>query len=897
MTDILLLCLLGIGIGGFYGILATGIVVGHKGSGLINLDQGALAMYPAYTFVTMRESGDMYFPWFDFIPGPIDIPYKLSLSAEGVGTVTAFIAAMLMSLLLGIAVQTLIFGPLRNKPAISKIIGSLGALVYLTSLASYQFGSKSKSIDGILPEGTWQNPLGLNGGIEYSRILLAAIAIVIGGGLALYYRKSKMGLCTRAIEDSETGGTLLGYSVNKIATVNWLISTTITGLAGILALDFVSLTPTRYTLFLVPALGAALFGNLTSPWLATSGGILLGIFQSGAAGFTLKEWWPEWIPSEGLRQAIPLLVIVVIQFTRGHKLPVRGSRFADRQPKAPIPKNWKRYCLGIVLFVFWVLMTGSSVTQGRLITSSIAAILMLSSVIVIGYLGQLSLANLTFAGVAAYLSCRFAADGSVYGFSPFPLEGPGFPSPLAMTLGVMIAIGVGILIAIPAVRIRGLQLAVVTLAGAVAITELIMGNESLIGKGARSNLSVPPPEWFGVDITVDPSISRDRPTLIIFCCFWLLFSIFAVAGLRKGMTGRKFHQLFGQPPRESESDLTQFHMDLAASIQVVTEEITVALAKSIKEETGAKNLCLAGGVALNCVSNGKLLKESIFDDIWIQPAAGDAGTALGAALLTFYQHCGNHRSTSGDDSMKGTYLGPSFSNTSIQDYLKKINAPYEYKEDNDLFLELAQLLKEGKVVGWFNGPMEFGPRALGARSIIGDPRNLEMQSVMNLKIKYRESFRPFAPSVLEEDVSTQFDLSSKSPYMLLVAPIKEELRLEMTEEQRKLFGIEKLNIPRSTIPAITHVDYSARVQTVSERTNPRYYNLIKAFKQETGCPTLINTSFNVRGEPIVCSPQDAYRCFMRTEMDVLVLENQILLKAEQPKVEKDEAWMQDFELD
>ncbi len=363
------------------------------------------------------------------------------------------------------------------------------------------------------------------------------------------------------------------------------------------------------------------------------------------------------------------------------------------------------------------------------------------------------------------------------------------------------------------------------------------------------------------------------------------------------MTGRKFHHLFGQPPRRSESDLNQFHMDLAASIQVVTEEITIALAKSIKKETGIKKLCLAGGVALNCVSNGKLLKESIFDDIWIQPAAGDAGTALGAALLTFYQHCGNDRLPKRDDSMKGTYLGPSFSNTSIQDYLKRINAPYEYKEDNELVAQLAQLLKEGKVIGWFNGPMEFGPRALGARSIIGDPRNLEMQSVMNLKIKYRESFRPFAPSVLEEDVSTQFDLSSKSPYMLLVAPIKEELRLEMTEEQRKLFGIEKLNIPRSTIPAITHVDYSARVQTVSERTNPRYYKLIKAFKQETGCPTLINTSFNVRGEPIVCSPQDAYRCFMRTEMDVLVLENQILLKAEQPKVEKDEAWMQDFELD
>ena len=540
MTDILLLCFLGIGIGGFYGILATGIVVGHKGSGLINLDQGALAMYPAYTFVTMRESGDVFFPWFDFIPGPVDIPYRLSLAGEGVGVIPAFASAMGMSILLGIAVQTLIFGPLRNKPPISKIIGSLGALVYLTSLASYQFGSKSKFVDGILPEGVWRNPLGLDGGIEYSRILLAVIALIIGGGLTIYYRKSKMGLCTRAIEDSETGGTLLGYSVNRIATVNWLISTTITGLAGILALAFVTLTPTRYTLFVIPALGAALFGNLTSAWLATTGGILLGVFQSGAAGFTLKTWWPEWIPSEGLRHAIPLIAIVIIQFTKGHKLPVRGSRFADRQPTASIPKNWKLQSLGIIAFTIWVLMTGSSVTQGRLITSSIAAILMLSSVIIIGYLGQLSLANLTFAGVAAYLSSRFAADGSIYGFSPFPLEGPGFPSPLAMLAGVATAVVVGILIAVPAVRIRGLQLAVVTLAGAVAITEIIMGNESLIGKGARSNLSVPPPEWFGIDITVDPSVSRDRPTLIIFCCFWLVFSIFAVAGLRKGITGRKF---------------------------------------------------------------------------------------------------------------------------------------------------------------------------------------------------------------------------------------------------------------------------------------------------------------------------------------------------------------------
>ena len=363
------------------------------------------------------------------------------------------------------------------------------------------------------------------------------------------------------------------------------------------------------------------------------------------------------------------------------------------------------------------------------------------------------------------------------------------------------------------------------------------------------------------------------------------------------MTSRKFHKLFGQPPRRRETELTQFHMDLAASIQTVTEDVTIALAKSIKKETSAKNLCLAGGVALNCVSNGRLLKESIFDDIWIQPASGDAGTALGAALYTHYQYCNNERNISEDDAMKGTYLGPSFSNKYIQYYLKKINAPHEYMEDNDLFKQLAHLLKDGKVVGWFSGAMEFGPRALGGRSIIGDPRNLKMQSVMNLKIKYRESFRPFAPSVLEEDLSTQFELSKKSPYMLFVAPVNKELRLKMNEEQKKLFGIEKLNIPRSTIPAITHVDYSARIQTVAEKTNPRYYKLIQAFKKETGCPTLINTSFNVRGEPIVCTPQDAYRCFMRTEMDILVLENQILIKSDQPKEEKDEQWMQSFTLD
>ena len=363
------------------------------------------------------------------------------------------------------------------------------------------------------------------------------------------------------------------------------------------------------------------------------------------------------------------------------------------------------------------------------------------------------------------------------------------------------------------------------------------------------------------------------------------------------MTSRKFHKLFGAPPRESGKELTQFHMDIAASIQIVTEEVVLKMARSLKKETGLKNLCLAGGVALNCVANGKLLEEKIFEEIWIQPASGDAGSSLGGALIAWHEFFKKPRKVNSNDSMKGTYLGCKFSNREIIDYLNKIKAPFKELEDDKLFEILAQILDEGKVVGWFNGPMEFGPRALGGRSIIGDPRNKDMQSVMNLKIKYRESFRPFAPSVLEEDVANQFEMNVNSPYMLLVAPVKNELCKKITKEQQKLFGIEKLNISRSSLPAITHVDYSARVQTVSKKINRRYYKLISAFKHRTGCPTIINTSFNVRGEPIVCTPQDAYRCFMRTEMDVLVLQNQILFKSEQSETELNETWKETFELD
>ena len=363
------------------------------------------------------------------------------------------------------------------------------------------------------------------------------------------------------------------------------------------------------------------------------------------------------------------------------------------------------------------------------------------------------------------------------------------------------------------------------------------------------------------------------------------------------MTSKKFDKLFNSKPRKKETELTQFHMDLAASIQVVTEEVVIKLAQSLAKETGIKNLCMAGGVALNCVANGKLIKEKIFDDIWIQPASGDAGSALGAALYCWHNFLDNPRKINLNDSMNGSYLGSKFSNTQIVDFLNKIDANFQELEDEKLFVKIAQLLDQGKVVGWFNGPMEFGPRALGARSILGDPRNKEMQSLMNLKIKFRESFRPFAPSILENDLSNYFEIENKSPYMLFVAQVKNNLCKEMTEKQKKLFGIEKLNIPRSLIPAVTHVDYSARIQTVSEETNPRFFKLIEAFKSLTGYPIVVNTSFNVRGEPIVCSPMDAYKCFMRTEIDVLVLENQILFKEKQPKFAVKENWKEEFELD
>jgi len=363
------------------------------------------------------------------------------------------------------------------------------------------------------------------------------------------------------------------------------------------------------------------------------------------------------------------------------------------------------------------------------------------------------------------------------------------------------------------------------------------------------------------------------------------------------MTNKKFNALFGGPPRTSETELTQREMDLAASVQKVTEDIVVELARGIAKETGERNLCLAGGVALNCVANGILLREKIFDNIWIQPAAGDAGGALGAALSTWYIHHNKERVVSTErDAMKGAYLGPEFTDNEIETELTNCGANFKKLTEAEMIEEIASVLADEKAVGWMQGRMEFGPRALGGRSIIADPRSPVMQKQLNLKVKYRESFRPFAPSVLREDVGEWFEHEIDSPYMLLVADVQSDKRRAMTEEEEMLFGIDKLNIPRSSVPAITHVDYSARIQTVHADTNPKYHAVISKFKEKTGCSLVVNTSFNVRGEPIICTPTDAFKCFMGTEMDVLAVGNYVLYKEHQDEALK-ENYEERYELD
>jgi carbamoyltransferase len=366
-------------------------------------------------------------------------------------------------------------------------------------------------------------------------------------------------------------------------------------------------------------------------------------------------------------------------------------------------------------------------------------------------------------------------------------------------------------------------------------------------------------------------------------------------GLR--MTNRRFDELFGGPPRAPEELLTQKHMDLAASIQSVTEEVMLRLTRSLAKDGQSRNLCLAGGVALNCVANGKVLRDNAFENIWVQPAAGDAGGALGAALTAYHGFQNQPRHVNGAlDAMAGSYLGPLYEQADIETRLRAEGAVFDIVDENTLTERVADALADEKAIGWFQGRMEFGPRALGGRSILGDPRSPSMQKTLNLKVKYRESFRPFAPSILREDVSDWFDIDTDSPYMLMVTDVAFERQRAMSTEEEALFGIDKLNIARSDIPAVTHVDYSARIQTVHAETNPRYHALIAAFKERTGCPVLVNTSFNVRGEPIVCTPEDAFRCFMGTELDVLAIGNCVLRKEDQDPALK-RGYKDAFELD
>lgn len=364
------------------------------------------------------------------------------------------------------------------------------------------------------------------------------------------------------------------------------------------------------------------------------------------------------------------------------------------------------------------------------------------------------------------------------------------------------------------------------------------------------------------------------------------------------MTNGHFHRLFGLPPRKPESKMIQKYMDVARSAQLVTEDILLKMAKHVHTITNQDNLCLAGGVALNCVANGRILRDGPFKSIWIQPAAGDAGGALGAALQVWYDYLGNERKVDGhNDFQKSSYLGPSYSDSEIEDFLHGEKIPYRKLSYEEIPEIVSELIIKQYVIGWFQGKVEFGPRALGSRSIIGDARSAKMQSIMNLKIKYRESFRPFAPTILKEKVGDYFEMNGESPYMLLVAPVKQAKRRQMTPEEEKLFGIEKLNVVRSEVPAITHVDYTARVQTIGKECNHLYYDMIETFYKKTGCPLVINTSFNVRGEPIVCSPKDAYQCFMRTEIDYLIMGNLLLDKKEQAPLKRDIDWMKEFESD
>lgn len=497
-------------------------------------------MYPAYGYVTMRQSGRLFMPWFDPIPGSIDLPVSIDFG-DPTSKLAALGGALFLSVLLGLALHFFVFGPLRDSPPISRIIASLGVLSYLQALASHHFGGSSRRVDGILPGGSVENVFGLGGDLPYARIAIALIALLVAGGLWSYYRFSSLGMATRAAEESPRGAALLGWSPPRLAAINWLISATITGFAGVLFLDVTSLTPSGYTLLIVPALGAALLGNLTSPALAAVGGIVIGMIQSASVWVVRFDWWPSWIPAEGVRDAVPLLIIVGLQFARGHHVPIRTTVVERPQPRAPHYRRPSAWVGTVIVVVGLISMWSTGADESRLVVTLTAGLLMLSSVVLVGYLGQVSLANLAFAGVAAYLMTRLASNGTREGLSIFVVDGPGLPHPLAALIAVLIASGAGLLVAIPALRIRGINLAVVTLAAATAATELVFANPAVVGSTAGAITPVPRPSWFGIDVgsrNPETSLTDHTPFTVLVLVFFSV-TLFAVMNLRRGATGRQ----------------------------------------------------------------------------------------------------------------------------------------------------------------------------------------------------------------------------------------------------------------------------------------------------------------------------------------------------------------------
>ena len=499
-------------------------------------------MYPAYGYATMRDSGQLFLPWFDIIPGPIDIPDHISFGdGVGVGKLAAVGGALAVSVLLGIGLHYLVFGPLRDSPPISKIIASLGVLSYLQSVAAHQFGVQARQVEGILPQGTFENVFGLGGNLAHSRVVIAAVALGVGAMLWAYYRFTMIGLATRAADESMQGAVVLGWSPQRLASINWLISAVITGMAGVLFLDITSLSPAGYTLLIVPALGAALLANLTSPMIAAAGGVAIGMVQSAAVRVAGFDWWPDAIPSQGIRGAVPFLVIVLVQFWRGDQLPTRTTVVTRPQPRAPISHRPITIAAGLAVAIFLVAAPAQGADEARLVTTLIAGLLMLSSVVLVGYLGQVSLANLAFAGIAAYIAIRMASDGTPGEYSIFVVNGPGLPDPLAALVGVAAAVVAGVLVAIPALRIRGIHLALVTLAAATAATELVFANPAFVGSTAGANTPVPRPSWFGIDVGSRDQLTgrSDNSAFTVLVAIMLIGSVIAVLNVRRGAVGRQ----------------------------------------------------------------------------------------------------------------------------------------------------------------------------------------------------------------------------------------------------------------------------------------------------------------------------------------------------------------------